>query len=53
MEPKCCGTCKWYCHEDISDGCVCVNSDSEFCADWTDYGHCCEEWEERNDLDTP
>ena len=28
METKCCGTCKWYCHEDISDGWVCVNSDS-------------------------
>lgn len=47
METKCCGTCKWHKHERISDGWVCINNCSEYCADWTDYGHCCEEWEER------
>lgn len=44
---KCCGTCKWHHHEDISDGRVCVNVESRYCTDWTDYDHCCEDWEER------
>ena len=30
---KCCGTCKWHYHENIDDGWVCVNSDSEYCTD--------------------
>lgn len=46
MDTKCCGTCKW--HEcEMDDSWICFNSDSEYCADRTDYGHCCEEWEER------
>lgn len=41
-----CGTCKW--HEcEMDDSWICVNNDSEFCADWMPYDHCCEEWEER------
>lgn len=49
METKCCGTCKW--HEcEMDDSWICFNSDSEYCADWTDYGHCCEKWEERTDM---
>ena len=24
---KCCGTCRWHSHEDISDGWVCVNGE--------------------------
>ena len=31
---KCCGTCKYHQHENIDDGGVCVNSDSEYVADW-------------------
>ena len=46
---KCCGTCKWHKFENISDGFVCVNSDSDYCADWTEYGDSCEEWEKRNE----
>ena len=46
---KCCVTCKWHKFENISDGFVCVNSDSDYCADWTEYGDSCEEWEKRNE----
>jgi hypothetical protein len=28
---KCCGTCRWHKHEDIDDGWVCVNDQSEYC----------------------
>lgn len=46
MTAKCCGTCKW--HEcEMDDSWICVNNDSEFCADWTPYDHFCEEWEGR------
>ena len=34
---QCCGTCKYHHHESIDDGWVCVNSDSEYCTDWTEY----------------
>lgn len=44
-DKECCGTCRWHCHEDVTDGLVCVNSDSDYCTDFTDYGHSCEEWE--------
>ena len=44
---QCCGTCKYHVHESIDDGWVCVNSDSEYCTDWTDYDHYCDEYEER------
>lgn len=44
---KCCGTCKWHEHEDIDDGWVCVNAESDNCAAWTEYGDSCEEWEGR------
>lgn len=46
MEAKCCGTCKWR-ECEMDDSWICVNSNSEHLADWTDYDHCCEEWEER------
>lgn len=45
---KCCGTCKYHQHEDIDDGWVCVNDESEYVADWTEYDDYCEEWEERS-----
>lgn len=44
---KRCGTCKYYQHEDITDGWVCVNSDSEHCADWMEINNGCEEWEKK------
>ena len=46
---QCCGTCKYHQFENVNDGYVCVNSDSEYCADWTEYSDCCEEWEERDE----
>ncbi len=46
---QCCGTCKWHKNENISDGGVCVNGDSDYCADWTGYDDSCEEWEERDE----
>lgn len=45
MTEQCCGTCRWHRREPIDDGWVCVNADSEYCTDWTEYGHGCEEWE--------
>lgn len=42
-----CGTCKWHQHENISDGWVCVNDESDYVADWTDYDFCCDEYERR------
>lgn len=42
---NCCGTCRWHEHEDIDDGWVCVNDQSEYCADWTEYDDICDEWE--------
>lgn len=45
---KCCGTCKYHHHESIDDGWVCVNDSSEYVADYTDYEHCCEDYEERD-----
>ena len=44
---KCCGTCKWYEHEDITDGFVCVNGESDYVADFTDKKFCCDDYEER------
>ncbi len=47
METKCCGTCKWHIRETTYGEFVCDNSESDVYSDWTDYDHCCEEWEER------
>ena len=46
-QEKCCGTCKWHIRETTYGEFVCNNSDSEYCTDWTDYEHVCDEWEER------
>ena len=46
-EEYCCGTCKWHLHENVDDGWVCVNGDSEYCTDFTDYDHTCPDWEGR------
>ena len=47
MDKKCCGTCKYHEYENIDEGYVCVNDESEYVADWTEYNHCCDEWEEK------
>ena len=41
-----CGTCKYHARDDNGDW-VCVNSDSDYITDWTDYDDGCEEWEQR------
>ena len=41
---KCCENCRYYRHEEIDDGYVCVNDDSEYCTDWVEPEHWCEEW---------
>lgn len=44
---KCCGTCEYGVY-DKTDGYVCVNGDSEYVADFVEYDHSCENWEEKN-----
>lgn len=47
IKEKCCGNCKWHEKEDIDQGYICVNGNSENVADWTEDEDCCQEWEER------
>jgi len=44
-ENKTCNTCKWWEKEDITDGMVCVNADSDDVTEWTDGNHSCKCWE--------
>ena len=44
---ECCGTCKYHQHEDVDNGWVCVNPDSDYCSDWTEYNDYCVDYEER------
>lgn len=41
---QCCGTCK-YGSYDKMQGYACVNGNSEYCADFTNYDFCCDCWE--------
>lgn len=45
MKEHKCGTCNF--HHNAGDGWVCVNSDSDYCTDYTEYTDSCEDWEER------
>lgn len=45
---KCCGTCKWNEYDEYGYAWVCCNGDSDYCADFIEYEHSCEEWEEKN-----
>lgn len=45
-DKKCCGTCKYARTDDFGDW-MCVNSCSDYCADWIEYAHTCSEWEKR------
>lgn len=48
MAKECCGTCKWHrADENFKEDYICCNGDSEYCSDWTEYEHCCDEWEGR------
>ena len=42
-----CGTCKYHHHENVDDGWVCVNDESDYCTDFTEYDDTCNEWEGR------
>lgn len=45
---ECCGTCKYHKPDGTwPDDWVCVNPDSEHCADWTEYSDTCECYEPR------
>lgn len=44
---KCCGTCAYHEKDDHAEDYVCVNDQSEEFADWTDFNHCCDVYEER------
>lgn len=33
IDEKCFGTCEYHHHEDIDNGWICVNDQSEYCAD--------------------
>ena len=49
MSDGCCGMCKWHQYDEYGRDWVCVNGESEYCADFTGYSDCCEEYEERED----
>ena len=42
---NCCEQCKYYCHEEIDDGYVCVNANSYNCTNWVEPSDCCSEFE--------
>lgn len=50
MSGKCYGTCKYGIYNEML-GYVCVNGDSEYVADFVEYGHTCEDWEGKGDVD--
>lgn len=43
----CCGTCKWHRKESDVAGWICTNPYSQFDSEWTEYGFCCEEYEDK------
>lgn len=48
---KCCGTCR-YGHYDKMQGYVCVNYESEFVADFVEYDHICDDWEDKENVES-
>lgn len=44
---ECCGTCRWH-RKDIEGDWVCMNDESDYFTDWTEYDYHCEEWESRS-----
>lgn len=47
---ECCGTCE-YGSYDRMNGYVCVNSDSEYVADFVEYDHFCDQYTEKGTKD--
>ncbi len=43
-----CSTCKWIQFDEYGLAWVCVNGDSEYCADFVDAEGSCNKWECRN-----
>lgn len=43
---KCCGTCE-HASYDENDGYMCVSTESEYTADYTEYEHTCDCWEQK------
>lgn len=37
-----CSRCEYHCYEEFCMGFVCVNADSDMCADWTPSDYSCE-----------
>lgn len=44
-----CENCRYYEHEDIDDGYVCVNDNSEYCTDWVEPDNFCRDWSGKDD----
>lgn len=42
---KCCGTCEYGSYDSIQ-GYVCMNKESKYVADFVEYGHTCDCWEQ-------
>ena len=43
---ECCGTCKYGSYDKIN-GYVCVNNESDYAADFVEYSHSCDFWEQK------
>lgn len=43
---ECCGTCKFASYDE-KDGYMCMNAESEYVADYTEYAHSCDSWKHK------
>ena len=46
---KKCKNCEFYSRDDLGNH-VCVNNERDYCADWVEPEHCCEEWSEKDNV---
>ena len=44
---KCCGTCKWHFYKSTNEDFACINKESEYYTDFTNYNDTCPDWEEK------
>lgn len=47
MKDNCCGICEYHVFSQEDGDYICVNPNSEYYSDFTNYESCCEEYEER------
>ncbi|MBR5677087.1 MAG: hypothetical protein IKX20_03005 [Paludibacteraceae bacterium] len=48
QKTECCGRCKWSERDKkFKEDYICVNDESEHCADWVEYEDYCDNFEER------